>query len=165
MRGVLIECGFLQGTIVILLGRFVNGKPVIRRVGLKDVGEVGWLRPQWDAQTVWPEPRETSLWVNPRLSNIDSVIFLDRSLNGSPEPLTVCVHIRTIELVVGLESHVGEDGRLSSAQIAESGTAVEGLAVVLVLENKVVDHTFGHIYLAIDQESQGDEVGVPVVRL
>ena len=92
------------------------------------------------------------------------MIFLDGSLNSALEPPTICVHIRAVKLVVDLESHVGEERRLSPAKIVGS-TAVENLAVVPDLENKVVDHTLGHVYLTINQKPQGNEVGVPVVQL
>ena len=67
-------------------------------------------------------------------------------------------------MVVNLESHIGEERRLGSAQVIGSA-AVEDLAIVLDLENEVVDHALGHVHLAIDQKSQRDKVRVPVVQL
>ena len=119
------------------------------RVRLKNMGEVGCLRLRWDTQAVGSEPRETSLGIHSRLGNPDGMILLDGSLDSSLEPQTVGFHIRAIKLVVDLESHIGEERRLSSAQVVRS-TAVEDLAVVFDLENKVVDHTLGHVHLTVD---------------
>ena len=92
------------------------------------------------------------------------MIFFDGGLNSSLQPPTVGCHIRAVELVVDLEGHVGEEGGLSPAQVVGS-TAVKDLAVVLDLEDEVVDHSLGHVHLTIDQESQGDEIRIPIVQL
>ena len=92
------------------------------------------------------------------------MVLLDGSLDSAFEPLSVGIEIRAVELIVNLESHIGEERRLRSAQIVGS-TTIEDLAVVLDLEDKVVDHTLGHVYLTVNQKAKSDEVGVPVVQL
>ena len=39
------------------------------------------------------------------------------------------------------------------------------LVVMLNLENEVIDHTLSHVHLAVDEQSERDEIGVPVVQL
>lgn len=39
------------------------------------------------------------------------------------------------------------------------------LAVMFDLENEVIDHALGQVYLSVDEQTQGDEVGIPVVQL
>ena len=117
VQEVLVEFGFAQNTIVIPLGEFVDGNPVLRCVGLENVGEVGRFRLGGNTQTVRPESGETGLGIHSRLGDPDGMVFFDGSLNGSLEPLTVGIQIRAVKLVVNLESHVGEERRLGPTQV------------------------------------------------
>jgi len=36
---------------------------------------------------------------------------------------------------------------------------------VLNLEDEVFDNAFSHLDLAIDEKSEGDEIGIPIVQL
>ena len=92
------------------------------------------------------------------------MILLDGGLDGALQPCAVLLHVGTVKLVVDLEGHVGEEWRLRTAEIVRA-RAVKDLAVVLDLEDEVVDHALGHVDVAIDEEAEGDEVRVPVVKL
>ena len=107
----------------------MDGNSVLRRIGLKNVGEVGRLRLRRNTKTVRPKSRETSFRIHLRLGDPDSVVFLDGSLDSLLKPLMVGIHIRAVELVVDLKGRVGEKRRLSPAQVVRS-TTVEDLAVV-----------------------------------
>jgi len=60
-------------------------------------------------------------------------------------------------LVIDLQRHVGEEGRLGTAKVITSA-AVQDFAVMLDLEDEMIHHAFGHVDLTIDEQSKTDEV-------
>jgi hypothetical protein len=67
-------------------------------------------------------------------------------------------------LIVDLKGHVGKKRWLGAREVV-GATAVKDLVVVLDLENEVVDNALSHLNLAINEKSEGDEIGIPVVEL
>ena len=67
-------------------------------------------------------------------------------------------------MVIYLKGHVGEERWLGAREVIGTA-AVEDLVVMLNLEDEVFDNAFGHLDLAIDEKSEGDEVGIPIVQL
>ena len=92
------------------------------------------------------------------------MVFLDGCLDSTLEPLSVRFEVRTVELIVDLEGHIGEEWRLSSAQIIAS-VAIQDFVIVLNLKDEVVHHAFGHGHLTVDKKAKADEVRVPIIQL
>jgi hypothetical protein len=67
-------------------------------------------------------------------------------------------------LIVDLKGHVGKKRWLGAREVVWA-TAIEDLVVVLDLENEVIDNALSHLNLAINEKSEGDEIGIPVVEL
>jgi hypothetical protein len=161
---VLVERGLAQRAVVVPLRELVHGQAVLVRERLEDVREVRRLRLGRDAEPVRAEAREARLGVDARLRDPDGVVLLDGGLDRGAEPAPVRVEVGPVELVVDLEGHVGQERRLRAAEVV-GARAVEDLAVVLDLEDEVLDHALGHVHLAVDEQAEGDEVRVPIVEL
>ena len=61
-------------------------------------------------------------------------------------------------------NHRGEEGWLRAREVV-CAVGVENAAVMLDLEEKVVDHAFGESFAVIGFEAEDDEVAVPAVHL
>lgn len=145
MHKVLIQLGLLDLPKVVGIRKLQNRDSVLVSVRLEDVGEMGSFCFGRDSQTVRPESRQSSDRIHTRLSHPDGMVFLkettqkqlrrndlvplrriqsrkkrinlDSGLNGTLEPYVVGFLISSVKLVVSLESHVGQERRLCSAQV------------------------------------------------
>src|SRR6266576_5589151 len=137
---------------------------MLRRIWLEDVGEMRRLRLGRDAHAFRAVAREARLGIHAGLCNPNRVILFDGRLNCALKPLSVIFKIRTIQLIVDLKGQVGKKRWLGAREVVRA-TAIEDLIVVLDLENEVVNNALSHLNLAVNEKSEGDEIGLPVVEL
>ena len=92
------------------------------------------------------------------------MVFLDSCLDSTLQPGPVRVNIGPVKLVIDLQSHIGEERRLGTAKVVASAS-IQNLVVMLNFKDEMVDHSFSHVDLSIDEETEGDEIGIPIVQL
>lgn len=164
VQEVLVELGFADRQVVVAFAEFVDGQSVLRRVRLDDVREVRRLCLRRDTHACRAVAREPGLGVDAGLRNPNGVILFDGRLYRALKPLSVSIKIRPIELVVDLKRHVGEEWWLRTGEVV-GAAAVQDLVVVSNLKDEVLDDSLGHLHLAVDEKSEGDKVGIPIVQL
>src|SRR5438093_2894125 len=96
-----------------------------------------------------------------RLDNPQAVI-LDSQLVSLLEPLVIFV-ARGLLRTVDAQNHRSQEGRLGPREVI-GAVGVQDSAVMLDLEQKIVDHVPGKIEPAIEKKSHDDEVAVPSVN-
>lgn len=164
VQEVLIQLGLFQNPIVVFLAKLEHRQAVLCCVWLQDVCEMGGLGFGRDTQAVWSVTREAGLRIHPRLSNPDGVVLLDSCPYGALQPIAVSIDIRPVKLVVNLQCHVREEWWLRATEIV-AATAVQDLPIVLDLEDEMLHHAFSHTDLAIDEQTQRNEIRIPIVQL
>lgn len=164
VQEVLVEFWFADCLVVVAFAEFVDGQSVLRSVGLDDVRKVRRLGLRRNTHAFRAVTREPGLRVYAGLRNPYGMILFDGRLYRALKPLSVSIKIRPIKLIVDLKRHVGEERWLRTGEIV-GAAAVEDLVVVFDLKDEVLHETLGHLYLAINEKSEGDEVGIPIVQL
>ena len=149
MEEVFIELGFLDDAVVISLAELEYGYSVFAGIRFEDLGKMSRLSLWRNTKTIGAVPGKTGLRVDTWLCDPDGVILLDSGLDSALEPLAVSIHVRAIELIVDLKSHVGKERRLGTTKII-TAASVQNFAVMLNLKDEMVDHALGHGHLPID---------------
>lgn len=179
VQKVLVELRLRHLPGIVLLHELVDADLELIGVRLEDAREVGRLRLGRDAKSVGAEAREARLDIEPGFGHPDCVVLFDGASDPSLEPGFVFFGVAGVELGEDLEDKVGEEGRLGPAEVVARGierqhradqvveekvpsVSVQDLAVVPDLEQEVVDDTLGEVDKAVGEESERDEVAVPL---
>jgi hypothetical protein len=114
---VLVQLGFQQLPVIVLVNELQYRDTVLLSKGLKDVGKVRSFGLGWDTLTGRSVSRQPGLDVEGRFGHPVGMVLLDGRSHSPFQPFNMRGLILSRQLVVDLQSKIGDEGGLRSSQV------------------------------------------------